>query len=86
MDIFSNAVFLVWDLVEIAYDGFVAFFESVLNIFKIIPDLITLATTYLDLLPDEIKAITILSFGIAFTFALYGLVIKIVLTVVDLLL
>lgn len=86
MDIFQNAMYLAGELIDLVYDAFVDFFKALLSLFGVIPDLITMAYTYLELLPDEVKWITILSFGTAFAFAICGLLIKIVLTVVDLLL
>lgn len=86
MSIFENGMYYLGVLIELVYDAFVDLFAALLNLFGIIPDLITMATTYLELLPDEVKWITIFSFATAFSFALCGLVIKIVLTVADLLL
>lgn len=86
MDIFQNGLVLAWELIDLVYDAFVDLFTGLLNLFGVIPDLISMTYTYLELLPDEVKWITILSFGTAFTFAICGLIIKIVLTVADLLL
>ena len=86
MDIFQNAVFFAGELIDLVYDAFVDFFRALLSLFGVVPDLITMAYTYLELLPDEVKSITVLSFGTAFCFAICGLIIKIVLTVCDLLL
>lgn len=86
MDVFQNAIYLVGDLIDLVYDVFVKFFAALLNLFGVIPDLITMAYTYLELLPDEVKWITILSFATAVAFAVFGLLIKLVLVVVDLLL
>lgn len=86
MDLITNGITLAWDLIDMVYDSFVEFFKALLNLFGIVPDLITMASTYLEFLPDEVKWITIISFGTAFAFAICGLTIKIVLTVCDLLL